>query len=188
LREELVLAVAQNASAQATAFEAEVKDKLEEAKETVSHKVAEVSQMAHSMAQFLTDAEVEQLLGEFSMDACWDQAVEAENLAQAKAYSTRLSDLAGHRERIEELHREIKKEQERIAIRSLIATQKALMMLEGMSLQVTLSGQSEKMRSFATTTLVNDLKDGFTGGAADAAEAALNVKKPILLSPIKGGM
>ena len=49
-------------------FEAEVKDKLEEAKETVSHKVAEVSQMAHSMAQFLTDAEVEQLLGEFSMD------------------------------------------------------------------------------------------------------------------------
>ena len=93
LREELVLAVAQNASAQATAFEAEVKDKLEEAKE-----VAEVSQMAHSMAQFLTDAEVEQLLGEFSMDACWDQAVEAENLAQAKAYSTRLSDLAGQLE------------------------------------------------------------------------------------------
>ena len=31
LREELVLAVAQNASAQATVFEAEVKDKLEEA-------------------------------------------------------------------------------------------------------------------------------------------------------------
>ena len=98
LREELVLAVAQNASAQATAFEAEVKDQLEEAKETVSHKVAEVSQMAHSMAQFLTDTEVEQLLGEFSMDTCWDQAVEAENLAQAKAYSTRLSDLAGQLE------------------------------------------------------------------------------------------
>ena len=35
LREELVLAVAQNASAQATVFEAEVKDKLEEAKEMV---------------------------------------------------------------------------------------------------------------------------------------------------------
>ena len=98
LREELVLAVAQNASAQATVFEAEVKDKLEEAKETVSHKVAEVSQMAHSMAQFLTDAEVEQLLGEFSMDTCWDQAVEAENLAQAKAYATRLSDLAAQLE------------------------------------------------------------------------------------------
>ena len=61
LREELVLAVAQNASAQATVFEAEVKDKLEE-------------------------------------DTCWDQAVEAENLAQAKAYSTRLSDLAGQLE------------------------------------------------------------------------------------------
>ena len=95
LREELVLAVAQNASAQATVFEAEVKDKLEEAKEMVSHKVAEVSQMAHSMAQFLTDAEVEQLLGEFSMDTCWDQAVEAENLAQAKAYSTRLVRFGG---------------------------------------------------------------------------------------------
>ena len=63
------------------------------------------------------------------------------------------------------------------------------MMLEGMSLQVTLGGQSEKMRSFATTTLVSDLKDGFTGGAADAVETALkSVKKPILLSPIKGGM
>ena len=98
LREELVLAVAQNAAAQATVFEAELKDQLEVAKETVSHKVAEVSQMAHSMAQFLTDAEVEQLLGEFSMDACWDQAVEAENLAQAKAYSTRLSDLASQLE------------------------------------------------------------------------------------------
>lgn len=98
LREELVLAVAQNASAQAMVFEAELKDQLEVAKETVSHKVAEVSQMAHSMAQFLTDAEVEQLLGEFSMDTCWDQAIEAENLAQAKAYSTRLSDLAAQLE------------------------------------------------------------------------------------------
>ena len=98
LREELVLAVAQNASAQATVFDAELKDQLEVAKEAVFHKVSEVSQMAHSMAQFLTDAEVEQLLGEFSMDTCWDQAVEAENLAQAKAYSTRLSDLASQLE------------------------------------------------------------------------------------------
>ena len=98
LREELVLAVAQSALAQATVFETELKGKLEEAKEAVFSKVTEVSQIAHSMAQFLTDAEVEQLLGEFSMDACWDQAVEAENLAQAKAYSTRLSDLAGQLE------------------------------------------------------------------------------------------
>ena len=98
LREELVLAVAQSALAQATVFETELKGKLEEAKEAVFSKVTEVSQMAHSMAQFLTDAEVEQLLGEFSMDACWDQAVEAENLAQAKAYSTHLSDLAGQLE------------------------------------------------------------------------------------------
>ena len=98
LREELVLAVAQSALAQATVFETELKGKLEEAKEAVFSKVTEVSQIAHGMAQFLTDAEVEQLLGEFSMDACWEQAVEAENLAQAKAYSTRLSDLAGQLE------------------------------------------------------------------------------------------
>ena len=98
LREELVLAVAQSALAQATVFETELKGKLEEAKEAVFSKVTEVSQIAHGMAQFLTDAEVEQLLGEFSMDACWDQAVEAENLVQAKAYSTRLSDLAGQLE------------------------------------------------------------------------------------------
>lgn len=98
LREELVLAVAQSALAQATVFETELKGKLEEAKEAVFSKVTEVSQIAHGMAQFLTDAEVEQLLGEFSMDACWDQAVEAENLAQAKAYSIRLSDLAGQLE------------------------------------------------------------------------------------------
>ena len=47
-----------------------------------------------------------------------------------------------------------------------------------------------KMRSLPQRpSLVNDLKDGFTGGAADAVEAALkSVKKPILLSPIKGGM
>ena len=96
LREELVLAVAQSALAQATVFETELKGKLEEAKEAVFHKVTEVYQIDHSMAQFLTDAEVEQLLGEFSMDTCWDQA--AENLAQAKAYSTRLSDLAGQLE------------------------------------------------------------------------------------------
>ena len=93
-----MLAVAQSALAQATVFETELKGKLEEAKEAVFSKVTEVSQIAHGMAQFLTDAEVEQLLGEFSMDACWDQAVEAENLAQAKAYSTRLSDLAGQLE------------------------------------------------------------------------------------------
>ena len=37
------------------------------------------------------------------------------------------------------------------------------MMLEGMSLQVTLGGQSRKDALFATTTLVSDLKDGFTG-------------------------
>ena len=98
LREELVLAVAQSALAQATVFETELKGKLEEAKEAVFSKVTEVSQIAHGMAQFLTDAEVEQLLGEFSMDTCWDQAVEAENLAQAKVYSTRLSDLAGQLE------------------------------------------------------------------------------------------
>ena len=98
LREELVLAVAQSALAQATVFETELKGKLEEAKEAVFSKVTEVSQIAHGMAQFLTDAEVEQLLGEFSMDACWDQAVEAENLAQAKAYSIHLSDLAGQLE------------------------------------------------------------------------------------------
>jgi len=98
LREELVLAVAQSALAQATVFETELKGKLEEAKEAVFSKVTEVSQIAHGMAQFLTDAEVEQLLGEFSMDACWDQAVEAGNLAQAKAYSTHLSDLAGQLE------------------------------------------------------------------------------------------
>ena len=93
-----MLAVAQNASAQATVFEAEVKDKLEEAKETVSHKVAEVSQMAQH-GPVLTDAEVEQLLGEFSMDTCWDQAVEAENPSpKQRPYSTRLSDLASQLE------------------------------------------------------------------------------------------
>ena len=52
LREELVLAVAQSALAQATVFETELKGKLEEAKEAVFSKVTEVSQIAHGMAQF----------------------------------------------------------------------------------------------------------------------------------------
>ena len=57
-----------------------------------------------------------------------------------------LEILGEDRERIEELHREIKRSKSGLRS-SLIATQKALMMLEGMSLQVTLGGQSEKMRS-----------------------------------------
>ena len=96
LREELVLAVAQNASAQAKVFEAELKDQLEEPREMVSHKVAEVSQIAHSMANF-NRRRSGATIREF-MDTCWDQAVGAESLAQQRAYSTRLSDLAGQLE------------------------------------------------------------------------------------------
>ena len=42
-----------------------------------------------------------------------------------------LEILGEDRERIEELHREIKKEQERMAVSSLSSTRRACMMLEG---------------------------------------------------------
>ncbi len=59
--------------------------------------------MAH-MGPILTDAEVEQLLGEFFMDArqgCRGGKI----FAQAKAYSTRSLDLAGQLEAHHHHHR-----------------------------------------------------------------------------------
>lgn len=50
------------------------------------------------------------------------------------------------------------------------------------------NGHAEKMKSFAATVLVADLKGGFTGKAAEAAESALqSVPQPNLTSPIIGG-
>ncbi len=94
---ELGAGEAQKVSAQATVFEAEVKDKLEEAKETVSS-IAEVSQNGPQHGPLLTDAEVEQLLGEFSWILVGTKRVGRENPCLPAAYSTRLSDLAGQLE------------------------------------------------------------------------------------------
>ena len=77
---------------------------------------------------------------------------------------------------VENALKELKKEQERTAIRAVIAAKKLVI------------AQAEKMKSFAATVLVADLKGGFTGKAAEAAESALqSVPQPNLTSPIIGG-
>ena len=83
-----MLAVAQNASAQATVFEAEVKDKFEEAKEQFLIKGRwGVSNGPQHGPNSLTDAEVGATIREFSMDTCWDQAVGRKTSLKQKAYS-----------------------------------------------------------------------------------------------------
>ena len=99
-----------------------------------------------------------------------------------------LEILGEDRERIEELHREIKRSKSGLQF-EFDCNAKSLDDVGRDEFAGDFERSIRKNALFATTTLVNDLKDGFTGGAADAAEAALkSVKKPILLSPIKGGM
>lgn len=89
---------------------------------------------------------------------------------------------------VENALKELKKEQERTAIRAVIAAKKLVIAQEGIELQDWFNDHAEKMKSFAATVLVADLKGGFTGKAAEAAESALqSVPQPNLTSPIIGG-
>lgn len=72
---------------------------------------------------------------------------------------------------------EIKKNQERAAIRSVVLAQRMI-----------LSTESTEMMAFSSKTLVSDLQDGLTGKAAESARDYLtNIPRPHLQSPIKGG-
>ena len=88
-----------------------------------------------------------------------------------------LEILGEDRERIEELHREIKKEQERDCNSEFDCNAKSLDDVGRDEFAGDFERSIRKNALFATTTLVSDLKDGFTGGAADAAEAALEISE-----------
>ncbi|AGU76434.1 hypothetical protein D8895_12735 [Streptococcus sp. BCA20] len=83
---------------------------------------------------------------------------------------------------------EIKKNQERAAIRSVVLAQRMILSTESMALQAWLEQESTEMMAFSSKTLVSDLQDGLTGKAAESARDYLtNIPRPHLQSPIKGG-
>ena len=80
------------------------------------------------------------------------------------------------------------KEQERQAIKALIAAKEQLILAKGAELATQLQAAALDMKNYASTNYVNDIKGGFEGKAAQAAETHLTqtMQMPSLDSPIKG--
>lgn len=90
-----------------------------------------------------------------------------------------------------ELERQFKekmKEQERQAIKALIVAKEQLILAKGVELVTQLQAVASDMKNYASTNYVNNIKGGFEGKAAQAAETHLTqtMQKPSLNSPIKG--
>jgi hypothetical protein len=90
-----------------------------------------------------------------------------------------------------ELERQFKekmKEQERQAIKALIVAKELLILAKGLDLAAQLQAAALDMKNYASTNYVNDIKGGFEGNAAQAAETHLTqtMQMPSLDSPIKG--
>mgnify|MGYP000870412042 CR=1 FL=1 len=85
----------------------------------------------------------------------------------------------------ERIKKEYLKIQERIAIRGLISSKRAILLEESQALQSLLDNQAETMKSFASSQVPADLSGAFSGGAADSVNEVLGaVPKPELASPI----
>jgi len=80
------------------------------------------------------------------------------------------------------------KEQERQAIKALIVAKELLILAKGLDLAAQLQAAALDMKNYASTNYVNDIKGGFEGKAAQAAETHLTqtMQMPSLDSPIKG--
>ena len=90
-----------------------------------------------------------------------------------------------------ELERQFKekmKEQERQAIKALIAAKELLILAKGLDLAAQLQEAALDMKNYASTNYVKNIKGGFEGKAAQAAETHLTqtMQMPSLDSPIKG--
>ena len=90
-----------------------------------------------------------------------------------------------------ELERQFKekmKEQERQAIKALIVAKELLILAKGLDLAAQLQAAALDMKNYASTNYVKDIKGGFEGKAAQAAETHLTqtMQMPSLDSPIKG--
>ena len=80
------------------------------------------------------------------------------------------------------------KEQERQAIKALIAAKEQLILAKGAELATQLQEAVLDMKNYASTNYVKNIKGGFEGKAAQAAETHLTqtMQMPSLDSPIKG--
>jgi len=80
------------------------------------------------------------------------------------------------------------KEQERQAIKALIAAKEQLILAKGAELATQLQAAALDMKNYASTNYVKNIKGGFEGKAAQAAETHLTqtMQMPSLDSPIKG--
>jgi len=90
-----------------------------------------------------------------------------------------------------ELERQFKekmKEQERQAIKALIVAKELLILAKGLDLAAQLQAAALDMKNYASTNYVKNIKGGFEGKAAQAAETHLTqtMQMPSLDSPIKG--
>ena len=95
LREELVRTSAQTAQLQAEEYEQAIKDRLANAKESVSQHISELRSAAYTLAHNLSGGEIEDLLSELSFELAWNTGIEAATLSSANSYQTKMTSIAG---------------------------------------------------------------------------------------------
>ena len=95
LREELVRTSAQTAQLQAEVYEQAIKDKLANAKESVSQHITELRSAAYTLARNLSGGEIEGLLSELSFELAWNTGIEAATLSSANSYQKEMTSIAG---------------------------------------------------------------------------------------------
>ena len=95
LREELVRTSAQTAQLQAEVYEQAIKDKLANAKESVSQHITELRSAAYTLAHNLSGGEIEGLLSELSFELAWNTGIEAATLSSANSYQKEMTSIAG---------------------------------------------------------------------------------------------
>lgn len=90
---------------------------------------------------------------------------------------------------LEKLYKAFMKNQERQAIRSILAAKKQSNQKIGTGLKKTLDDEEDKMKNFASKDLTSDMQDGLEGQAANAASDYLKttLQKPNLQSPVQNG-
>ena len=91
------------------------------------------------------------------------------------------------REQLDSGFKERMKEQERQAVRALVTAKELSILAKGVELAKKLQEAASDMQEYASKTYVNNIKGGFEGKAADAAETDLTqtMQTPTLQSPIK---
>ena len=82
LRKDLVTAVADLAEQQGEEFEEQIKQKLNEYKQTIENKVTLLRMMVYGTKIYLSDDELESLLSQFTLETCWDSGVEETTLSE----------------------------------------------------------------------------------------------------------